>query len=140
LSRSSSSRSLSAVAMAVLIGSFFSPPDLRAAASAGAVRGRVTGPDGAALAGIPVALRNDVTGFRAETSTAADGTFRFFNVPYNPYEVHVEVQGFRPTHRSVDVRSVVAPELAIVLELAGLQESVTVEQALRRLGVERASR
>ena len=133
MAKSSSSPSFSAVVLAVLLSPFSAPPPLQAAVSAGAVRGRVTGPDGAALAGVPVSLRNDVTGFRAETSTAAEGSFQFFNVPYNPYEVHVEVQGFRPAHRKIDVRSAVAPEVAIALELAGIQESVTVEQTAGQL-------
>ena len=42
---------------------------------------------------------------RPRRTTAADGSFQFFNVPFNPYELHVEAQGFQPLHHAVDVRS-----------------------------------
>ena len=68
------------------------------AASAGAVRGKVLGPDNKPLAGVVVQLRNDITGFKQDAATTADGTFSFNNVPYNPYELHIDVQGFQPAH------------------------------------------
>jgi hypothetical protein len=116
------------VVLAVLLVLSTVPPALHAAGASGAVRGRVVGPDGVALAGVLVTLRNDVSGFKEEADTAADGTFQFFDVPYNPYEVHVEARGFRPAHTRIDVRSSIAPEVSIALEIAGVQESVTVEQ------------
>ena len=76
-----------------------------ASAAAGSIRGRVLSPDGRPVSGATLQLRNDMTGFKAETTTDAAGTYQFFNVPFNPYEIHVEVQGFEPVHRSVDVRS-----------------------------------
>ena len=53
-------------------------------------------------------LRNDITGLhgRAPRPTPT-ARFQFFNVPFNPYELHVEVQGFEPVHQPVDVRSAV---------------------------------
>ena len=91
----------------------------RAAVSAGSVRGTVTGPDGKPLGGVPLLLRNDITGFRAETRTDKDGRFLFFNVPFNPYELHVEVQGFQTQHIKLDVRSaapVDATNVALALQ------------------------
>ena len=55
-------------------------------------------------------LRNDITGFKQDVATPADGSFSFNNIPYNPYELHVDVQGFQPSHRAVDVHSPVAVE------------------------------
>ena len=100
---------------------------LEAAASAGAIRGTVTGPDGKPLAGVPVQLRNDITGFKAETVSNRDGGFQFFSVPFNPYEIHVEVQGFESAHMSVDVRSSVPKEVGVKLELLKATASVTVQ-------------
>ena len=74
-------------------------------AQSGAVRGKVLGPDGRPLAGITLELRNNITGFKASATTGNDGAFQFFNVPFNPYELHVDAQGFRSEHRTVDVRS-----------------------------------
>ena len=88
--------------------------------------GVVTGPDGKPLAAVLVQLRNDISGFKAETTTGRDGTFHFFNVPFNPYELHVEVQGFKPVHQSLDLRTSIPREVEIKLELPAVTESVSV--------------
>jgi carboxypeptidase family protein/TonB-dependent receptor-like protein len=95
-------------------------------AQSGAIRGKVLGPDGQPMAGITVQLRNDITGFRAEATTSNDGTFQFFNVPYNPYELHVDAKGFRPEHRTVDVRSTVPTQVDVSLTVIAASETVTV--------------
>ncbi len=96
------------------------------ASASGAVRGHVAGPDGQSMAGVALELRNDISGFKEGTTTAQDGTFQFFNVPFNPYELHVAARGFETVHRPIDVRSSVTPEVAIALRVAGVSESVTV--------------
>ncbi len=120
------SRALSLL-LACALSSFVTPLPCGAAVNAGAVRGAVTGPDGKPLGGVPLVLRNDITGFSAETRTDKDGRFQFFNVPFNPYELHVEVQGFLTQHLSVDVRGAAPAELSIKLALAGVAENVSVE-------------
>jgi hypothetical protein len=95
-------------------------------AAAGSIRGHVLGPDGRAVSGATLQLRNDITGFQTETTTDAAGGYQFFNVPFNPYEIHVAVHGFEPVKRPVDVRSPVPVEIPIALKLAGLKEAVTV--------------
>ena len=64
------------------------------AQNAGVVRGKVVAAGGAALPGVTVQLRNDITGFKKDTTTNPSGAFQFFDVPFNPYELHVDVQGF----------------------------------------------
>jgi hypothetical protein len=98
-----------------------------AATSAGTVRGTVTGPDGLPMGGVPLILRNDITGFRAETATDAAGNFAFFNVPFNPYELHVEVQGYQTQHLQLDVRGSVPVEVHVKMALAAVTETVKVE-------------
>ena len=78
------------------------------AAAAGSLHGHVIGPDGRALPGVSLELRNDITGFRSSTQTDGEGVYQFFNVPFNPYWILVEVQGFEPVSRPVDVRSAAA--------------------------------
>jgi len=99
----------------------------RGAVAAGTVRGAVTGPDEKPMGGVPLVLRNDITGFRAETRTGKDGHFQFFNVPFNPYELHVEVQGFQTQHIAVDVRSVAPVDVPVRLALQPISENVSVE-------------
>src|SRR5438046_9288219 len=80
-------------------------PTILGAASAGSVHGTIVGADNRPMSGVVVTLRNDVTGFKQQTATGTDGGFTFFNVPYNPYTLRVEVQGFAPVTRDVDIHS-----------------------------------
>ena len=96
------------------------------AADAGAVRGTVVGPDGKPLAAVLVLLRNNISGFKAETTTGRDGSFLFFNIPFNPYELHIETQGFAAVHKAVDVRNTIPLNLEIKLDLPSVSESVSV--------------
>ncbi len=107
----------------------FSVESAFAAGSAGAIHGAVTGPDGKPMAGVAVQLRNDITGFKAEARTAADGTFQFFGVPFNPYELHVEAQGFKSVHQAVDIRTSIPKEINVALELQPVSENVQVTVA-----------
>ena len=97
------------------------------AVAAGTVRGTVTGPDSKPMGGVPLVLRNDITGFHDEARTDKDGHFQFFNVPFNPYELHVEVQGFVTQHIKLDVRSPAPVDVPVSLVLQGVTEKVTVE-------------
>ena len=120
----SNSRPLAALLVTIAVLALSAP--LASAAGSGSIRGRVVGPDGQAVPAIPLHLRNDITGFKADATTGPDGAFQFFNVPFNPYELHVEAPGFQAVHRSVDVRSGVPLEIPVSLKLAGVSETVTV--------------
>jgi hypothetical protein len=86
------------------------------------------------MTAVPVQLRNDITGFRADAVTTSDGAFQFLNVPFNPYELHVEAGGFQPVHRGVDVRSSTPQQVDIALKLAGSENlTVTAEQTAAQL-------
>ena len=111
------------IAIALL---FLSAAHVLLAASAGTVRVKVLGPDNRPLSGVLVQLRNDITGFRQDAATNTDGTASFNNVPYNPYEVHVDVQGFQPAHRAVDVHSAVPIDVSVPLAVASVSETIQV--------------
>ena len=106
--------------------SLVSSPEALAVGASGVVQGRVLGPDGTPLAAVLVQLRNDISGFKADATTGRDGGFHFFNVPFNPYELHVEVQGFAPVHKSLDVRTSIPRDVEIKLDLPAVAESVSV--------------
>src|SRR5205085_1148916 len=80
----------------------------------------VVGPDNHPMPGVLVTLRNDVSGFHQDAATGTDGTFTFFNVPYNPYQLRVEVQGFATVVRDIDIRSAVPVDQQIKLTVAQL--------------------
>ena len=117
----------SALAAAVLGLAFLLAGGRAQAAAAGSIRGTVSGPDGNPMGGVPLLLRNDITGFHEEARTDKDGRFQFFNVPFNPYELHIEVQGFQTQHLKLDVRSTAPLDVPVTLALQGVSEKVSVE-------------
>src|SRR5258706_6331337 len=96
------------------------------AQSAGSVRGKILDPNGKPLSGVAVQLRNDITGVKQTSITANDGGFFFANVPYNPYEILVDVQGFQTEHIPVDIHSPVPVQQTMNLQRSSVSESVTV--------------
>ena len=120
-------RPLRCVLAAFVIGLASPAAPAPAAVAAGTVRGKVTGPDAAPMGGVALVLRNDITGFHAEARSDRDGKFSFFNVPFNPYELHVEVQGFQTQHLPVDVHNTAPVEVPVKLALETVSEKVSVE-------------
>src|SRR5215468_9038926 len=63
--------------------------------SAGAIRGTVTDPNGAIVAGAKVVLTNPSLSIRRETVTNAEGSFEFALVrPAAGYQVEITANGF----------------------------------------------
>ena len=91
------------------------------------MEGTVKDPSGSSVAGAAVEITNPVSGFRRETVTATDGSFRFTNVPFNPYHMMVTAPGFSAYTQDIDVRSTVPTSLQIALKLGTANTSVTVE-------------
>jgi Carboxypeptidase regulatory-like domain len=89
--------------------------------------GVVADPSGAVVQGATVEIRNPVSQFDRSTTTDSAGQFSFPNVPLNSYHLNVTVKGFAPYSQDVDVRSAVALNLKIGLQLPGAAESVTVQ-------------
>jgi hypothetical protein len=88
----------------------------------------VKDPSGAVIAGANVEIRNPVSGYTRTAQTGTDGTFRFSNVPFNPYHLVVSEAGFTTSTQDVDVRSSVPAVEQITLQLgAAAATSVTVE-------------
>jgi outer membrane receptor protein involved in Fe transport len=91
------------------------------------IRGVVSDAAGAVLPGTTVTVRNTDTGLTRSVPTGGDGAYRMPALPVGPYEIRVELQGFRSAVRS-GVRLVVGQEavLDFTLELGAIQETVTV--------------
>ena len=97
--------------------------------NAGTIEGTVADPSGASVPKAAVTIHNAVTGYRQAAATAADGTFRFNNVPANPYHLEVTAAGFGAFSEDVTIRSGVPVQVKATLALAGAKSSVTVEAA-----------
>jgi len=106
------------------------------AEGAGALRGHVVGADGQAVLGASVRLANDTTGFRAETVTGAAGEFQFYNVPFNPYTLRVELKGLPPQEQRIEVRSSIPQEVRVELKQPALSESLSVTAERGRAEIE----
>lgn len=135
-------------------------PAIASMASGGQIRGRVLDPDGKGLPGAVVLLTNEVTGYRQETVSGPEGSFRLHNVPENPYHLSVSMPGFAPAHADLDVRgavpvlrdlrlsvaasasaTVTAGREAVALETDAVSTHVDVDRSLiRRAAAPLASR
>src|SRR5208282_1293200 len=96
--------------------------------NSGSVEGTVKDPSGAAVEGATVEMSNPVSEFHRTVTTAADGSFRFTNVPFNPYHMVVKAKGFAPYTQDVDVRSAVPLTVEIALKLGTETTSIVVEE------------
>src|SRR5438876_2943623 len=95
--------------------------------ASGTIEGTVVDPTGGVVVGATVEIRNPITGFQQMALTDASGTFRFTNIPFNPYHLQVTQQGFAPAAQDVNVRATVPISVKITLAVAGLTEAVSVE-------------
>jgi hypothetical protein len=97
--------------------------------NSGTVTGVVTDPTNAVVRGAKVTLRNSLTGYQQSATTDDMGTFRFNNIPLNPYQLSAEAEGFSPVSEQVDVRSSVPLTENLAVKVAGASTTVTVEGA-----------
>jgi hypothetical protein len=95
--------------------------------NAGSIEGVVKDSSGGVVAGAKVEINFPVTGYQRETTTGSDGTFRFSNIPFNPYHLVVTAPGFTSSTQDVDVRSSVPTNLQIGLKVGTAATSITVE-------------
>ncbi len=90
------------------------------------VIGVVLDPTGAVVPNVSIEIHNPVSGFDRTVVTDAAGRFSILNVPFNPYHLSAQGQGFAAYAHDIDVRSVVPVTLNISLKVA-TSETVTVE-------------
>jgi hypothetical protein len=95
--------------------------------NSGSIEGVVKDASGGVIAGAKVAVSNPVSRFSREAVTGADGSFRFANVPFNPYHLVVTASGFASYTEDAEVRSSVPTTLEISLKVGETSTSITVE-------------
>ena len=89
------------------------------------VSGRVTDPDRAAVADVPVALTPIPTGARVTTRTQNDGTFAFPRIAPGRYQLEINAPGFAAWTEDVTLEAS-ARTVDASLQIATLSEDVTV--------------
>jgi hypothetical protein len=111
----------------IALGLLFLAASGFAQGNAGSIEGLVKDPSGSSVAGATVEITYSVSGFKRETTTGTDGTFRFTNIPFNPYHMVVTATGFNSFTQDVEVRSVVPINVQVALTIGTASTSVTVE-------------
>jgi hypothetical protein len=117
-------------AFALFVSAFFLNvfPALAQIGNSGSIEGIVKDPSGGAIPGATVQITNVVSGLSRTTTTAADGSFRFTNVPFNPYHLSVDAPGFAKFSQDVDVRSGVPTKTDVALKLGTEATTVNVTE------------
>ena len=98
-----------------------------AMAQAGTIHGTVTDTTGAVIPGASVHLANSVSGVDRTATTDGTGQFDIANVAFNTYQISATANGFDRFHQSLDVHSVVAVNITMVLHILAASSTVTVE-------------
>jgi hypothetical protein len=98
------------------------------AQSSGTIEGIVKDPSGAIVQDATIKIDNAVSGYSRSTTTAADGTFRFTNLPLNPYHLTVTAGKFAPNLVDVEVRSSVPAKVEVTLKLGTEATTVNVTE------------
>jgi len=117
---------LLAVAASSPASSFAAVAGRERQATIGSVQGQVNDASGAAVAGASVTMANSLTNYKVSAKTDDAGAFKFFNVPFNSYQITVEASGFQKAAQDVDIHSAVPTQVAIAVSVQGLSAEVTV--------------
>src|SRR3954468_15721371 len=92
------------VRLAMLLASLASLGTSIAQITDGNIVGTITDPTGAAIGDVTLTLQNVATGVQYTAKTAADGSYRFNNVPVGTYTIAAAATGFKKlTQRNVAV-------------------------------------
>jgi hypothetical protein len=111
----------------VFSSSWMAVPARAQLGNSGSIEGVVKDPSGGAVANVTVEIWNPVSGYKRETTTGSDGSFRFTNVPFNPYHFVARAKGFATYVQDAEVRSTVPTSVQISLKIATAATTVTVE-------------
>jgi hypothetical protein len=92
----------------------------------GTISGRVLDPQGRTVPGAVGTARQTATNVAVEALTDGEGRFRFPYLRIGPYELRAALPGFREWTRELALSAGSAYDVAITLDVAGLDTSVTV--------------
>jgi hypothetical protein len=106
----------------------------------GSVTGAVTDPNGAAVAGAQVVIKNPNTGTTQTVTTGADGLYTFVYLPLGTYTVLAEKVGFQKAEATgIQVNVNTTVRLDIQLPLGGIESTIEVSSAASMLSTEGAN-
>src|SRR5207247_8379743 len=127
---------LVAMVLAAVVGT--AVPGAFAQTETGRITGHVTDPQGAAVPGATVTATNVSTGATRTTVTDETGSYVIANVLAAPYEVSVQLQGFKTSTKRVTLPVGFTATVDTKLELGALTETVQVTAAATLVNVPNA--
>ena len=92
----------------------------------GTIAGRVLDEQKAAVPGATVTAKNDSTGFTRNEISDAEGVYRITGLPVGSYVLSIEIAGFQPQKRTIQVNVSETVTSDFDVRVAQLSESVTV--------------
>ncbi len=96
----------------------------------GNIVGTITDPTGAAIGDVTLTLQNVATGVQYTAKTAADGSYRFNNVPVGTYNIAAAATGFKKlTQRNVAVELSRTTTVNLGLEVGAVTETIEVTES-----------
>jgi hypothetical protein len=95
----------------------------------GAIDGKVTDTSDAVLPGVTVTIASEAMMGTRDTVTSETGTFRFVSITPGLYTVTFELPGFATVKREAQVGAGFTATLNVSMNVAGLEEAVTVTGA-----------
>ncbi len=124
----------------LLLLTLFAAALLLAQTDTSSLQGRVTDPQGAAVAGAQVSLTNQATGAQRKAQSTVDGAYLFNLIPPGRYDVEASAPGFRTFHDAGVPVDVAAPaRLDIKFEVGAVSERVEVTAVVSLLNTESAA-
>ena len=104
------------------------------------VRGDVRGPDASPVSGVDVLLTSENQEKPRTSETDEEGMFEFPKVAPGKYVLHLEVPGFEPVERPIEVGSEPVPRIRLKLKIAEVSDKVTVSEQSVLLAEENRSK
>jgi hypothetical protein len=95
--------------------------------TSGTIQGAVKDPQGAVIPGAKIEIHDPVSAYTRTTISSATGDYKFSNVPFNPYHMVVTAKGFASFTQDVEVRSSVAVNADVTLNVATQNTVVEVQ-------------
>jgi len=92
----------------------------------GTIAGRVLDEQKAAVPGATVTAKNESTGFTRSEISDAEGVYRITGLPVGSYALSIEISGFQPQKRTVQVNVSETVTSDFDVRVAQLSETVTV--------------
>lgn len=125
-------------AFLIVLVVFSGAASAQAVVTSAALQGRIVDASGGPIAGASVIVTRRDRDQRWQANSDARGAYRFPFLAVGPYHVRIEVDGFAPVTREIELALGEAIDLPITLVIAGVEEAVAVTAGAAAIDVARS--